>query len=193
MPKTRHTSVTTSRRERPVDVGRSAAPQERVRVRHRGAHSVGPRRAKPRGRLRKPQRSALRYVSHPHRAERIPPTDATVHSTLPRRLRGGARLGRAAGVRLRRLTRRVDQLVESLGLRASRSEVSRICAGLDEQQVEAFPQAAAAFYAFPADHWRKPIDESARAAQLRGRAAHRRRRHLPRRPFADPARHQPRH
>jgi putative transposase len=34
-------------------------------------------------------------------------------------------------------TRRVDQLFESLGLRVSRSEVSRICAGLDEQ-VEAF-------------------------------------------------------
>jgi putative transposase len=36
-------------------------------------------------------------------------------------------------------TRRVDQLVESLGLRISRSEVSRICARLDEQ-VEAFRQ-----------------------------------------------------
>jgi transposase-like protein len=36
-------------------------------------------------------------------------------------------------------TRRVDQLVESLGLRISRSEVSRISAGLDEQ-VEAFRQ-----------------------------------------------------
>jgi transposase-like protein len=34
-------------------------------------------------------------------------------------------------------TRRVDQLVESLGLRISRSEVSRICRGLDEQ-VSAF-------------------------------------------------------
>src|SRR4051795_9300608 len=34
-------------------------------------------------------------------------------------------------------TRRVDQLVESLGLRVSKSEVSRICAGLDEQ-VQAF-------------------------------------------------------
>jgi putative transposase len=34
-------------------------------------------------------------------------------------------------------TRRVDQLVESLGLRISRSEVSRVCALLDEQ-VEAF-------------------------------------------------------
>ena len=34
-------------------------------------------------------------------------------------------------------TRRVDQLVESLGLRVSRSRVSRICAGLDEQ-VQAF-------------------------------------------------------
>jgi transposase-like protein len=36
-------------------------------------------------------------------------------------------------------TRRVDQLVESLGLRVSRSEVSRICALLDEQ-VQAFRQ-----------------------------------------------------
>jgi putative transposase len=36
-------------------------------------------------------------------------------------------------------TRRVDQLVESLGLRISRSEVSRISAGLDEQ-VQAFRQ-----------------------------------------------------
>src|SRR5215208_7927843 len=34
-------------------------------------------------------------------------------------------------------TRRVDQLVESLGLRISRSEVSRICRALDEH-VEAF-------------------------------------------------------
>ena len=34
-------------------------------------------------------------------------------------------------------TRKVDQVVESLGLRISKSEVSRICAGLDEQ-VEAF-------------------------------------------------------
>src|SRR6478736_10046154 len=34
-------------------------------------------------------------------------------------------------------TRRVDQLVESLGLRVSRSEVSRICAALDEH-VDAF-------------------------------------------------------
>ena len=36
-------------------------------------------------------------------------------------------------------TRQVDQLVESLGLRVSRSEVSRTCALLDEQ-VEAFRQ-----------------------------------------------------
>jgi putative transposase len=36
-------------------------------------------------------------------------------------------------------TRRVDQLVETLGLRISRSEVSRVCAMLDEQ-VEAFRQ-----------------------------------------------------
>ena len=34
-------------------------------------------------------------------------------------------------------TRKVDQLVESLGLRVSQSEVSRICQGLDEQ-VDAF-------------------------------------------------------
>jgi putative transposase len=34
-------------------------------------------------------------------------------------------------------TRKVDQVVESLGLRITKSEVSRICAGLDEQ-VEAF-------------------------------------------------------
>jgi putative transposase len=34
-------------------------------------------------------------------------------------------------------TRKVDQVVESLGLRISKSEVSRICQGLDEQ-VEAF-------------------------------------------------------
>src|SRR5437870_5825546 len=34
-------------------------------------------------------------------------------------------------------TRKVDQVVESLGLRMSKSEVSRICAGLDEQ-VDAF-------------------------------------------------------
>jgi putative transposase len=36
-------------------------------------------------------------------------------------------------------TRKVDQVVESLGLRISKSEVSRICAGLDEQ-VDAFRQ-----------------------------------------------------
>jgi transposase-like protein len=36
-------------------------------------------------------------------------------------------------------TRKVDQVVESLGLRISKSEVSRICLGLDEQ-VEAFRQ-----------------------------------------------------
>jgi putative transposase len=34
-------------------------------------------------------------------------------------------------------TRRVDQLVESLGLRVSKSEVSRVCEALDEH-VEAF-------------------------------------------------------
>src|SRR5579862_7218237 len=36
-------------------------------------------------------------------------------------------------------TRKVDQVVESLGLRVSKSEVSRICQGLDEQ-VDAFRQ-----------------------------------------------------
>ena len=34
-------------------------------------------------------------------------------------------------------TSKVDQVVESLGLRVSKSEVSRVCEGLDEQ-VEAF-------------------------------------------------------
>ena len=38
-------------------------------------------------------------------------------------------------------TRRVDQPVESLGLRIWRSEVSRICAGLDERVI--LPQPAA--------------------------------------------------
>ena len=37
-------------------------------------------------------------------------------------------------------TRKVDQVVESLGLRISKSEVSRICQGLDEQ-VDAFRNA----------------------------------------------------
>jgi hypothetical protein len=32
-------------------------------------------------------------------------------------------------------TRKVDQLVESLGLRVSRSEVSRICAGLERTPI----------------------------------------------------------
>jgi transposase-like protein len=71
--------------------------------------------------------------------------------------------------------RRVDQLVESLGLRISKSEVSRI-AGLLDEQVEAFRQRwlegrypylfvdamleeaeddVLAFYAFPAEHWSK--------------------------------------
>jgi hypothetical protein len=44
---------------------------------------------------------------------------------------------RPAGLRLRGVHRRIDQLVESLGLRISRSEVSCICRGLDEQ-VQAF-------------------------------------------------------
>jgi transposase-like protein len=56
-------------------------------------------------------------------------------------------------------TRRVDQLVESLGLRISRSEVSRVCGALDEH-VEAFRTRPLegrylAFYASPAAHWRK--------------------------------------
>jgi hypothetical protein len=35
-----------------------------------GARIVGPRRAKPRGRLPKPLRSALRFVAHPHPGQR---------------------------------------------------------------------------------------------------------------------------
>ena len=46
-----------------------------------------------------------------------------------------------------------------------------------------------AFYSFPAAHWSKlRIDEPARALQQGDRPPHRRRRHLPRRPLADPAR-----
>ena len=58
------------RAKRPIGgsstTGAQAARGKRVRARHRGAHLPGPRRAKPRGRLRKPLGSALRYVSHPH-------------------------------------------------------------------------------------------------------------------------------
>ena len=46
-----------------------------------------------------------------------------------------------------------------------------------------------AFYAFPADALAQAaLDQPARALQPRDRPAHRRRRHLPRRPLADPAR-----
>src|SRR5256884_6135977 len=44
-------------------------------------------------------------------------------------------------------TRKVDQVVESLGLRISKSEVSRICAGLDEQ-VETFQRALEGCYPY---------------------------------------------
>jgi transposase-like protein len=50
-----------------------------------------------------------------------------------------------------------------------------------------------AFDAFPVDHWRKlRKHQPVGAAQPRDRAPYRRRRHLPRRPLADPARDQPR-
>jgi putative transposase len=52
-------------------------------------------------------------------------------------LRAGARLGRAEAYVAGVSTRKVDQVVESLGLRVSKSEVSRICAGLGDQ-VDAF-------------------------------------------------------
>jgi Transposase, Mutator family len=42
-------------------------------------------------------------------------------------LRAGARFRRARGIRRRRLDAQVDQVVESLGLRISKSEVSRLC------------------------------------------------------------------
>src|SRR5215217_3509898 len=54
-------------------------------------------------------------------------------------------------------TRRVDQLVESLGLRVSKSEVSRICGALDEH-VEAFrsrPLEGAYPYVFLDARWRR--------------------------------------
>ena len=45
---------------------KAARPTKAVRARHRGAHLQGPRRAKPRDRLREAHRSALRYARHPH-------------------------------------------------------------------------------------------------------------------------------
>ena len=64
-------------------------------------------------------------------------------------LRGAAQALRAGAVAVIReayvagvSTRKVDQVVETLGVRVSKSEVSRICAGLDEQ-VGAFSLAAA--------------------------------------------------
>ena len=68
-------------------------------------------------------------------------------------------------------TRRVDQLVESLGLRVSRSEVSRICAGLDEQ-VQAFSHAAAGGalrLPVPRREGREGPRRRARTAPVRGR------------------------
>jgi Transposase, Mutator family len=52
-------------------------------------------------------------------------------------LRAGAGLGRPGGAYLAGVSpRKLDQVVESLALRISKSEVSRICQGLDE--VDAF-------------------------------------------------------
>jgi putative transposase len=54
-------------------------------------------------------------------------------------------------------TRRVDQLVERLGLRISRSEVSRICGALDAH-VDAFrtrPLEAATHMSFSTPRWRR--------------------------------------
>src|SRR5215211_9374553 len=81
-------------------------------------------------------------------------------------------------------TRRVDQLVESLGLRVSRSEVSRICAGLDEQ-VEAFrtrPLGGPLRLFVPRRQGREGPRRRPRAAQVCG--------HRPRRPRDRPA-HRP--
>ena len=48
-----------------------------------------------------------------------------------------------------------------------------------------------AFYSFPAEHWGEaPLHQPARAGQPRDRPPHRRRRHLPQRPLADPPRRQ---
>ena len=78
-------------------------------------------------------------------------------------------------------TRRVDQLVESLGLRISRSEVSRICAGLDEQ-VQAFrtrPLEGRYLYLFLDAKVEKVRDGGRVHAQVRG--------HRPRRARDRPA------
>jgi putative transposase len=85
-------------------------------------------------------------VGHTRRRARAAHLEAAPRQLLPLlpraplALGAGAAGGRPAGLRVRRhSTRRVDQLVESLGLLVGRSEVSCICAQLDEQ-VEAFRQ-----------------------------------------------------
>jgi Transposase, Mutator family len=72
-------------------------------------------------------------------------------------------------------TRRVDQLVESLGLRVSRSEVSRICAGLDEQ-VEVFrtrPLEGPLPLSVPRRQGREGQRRRPRGAQVRGHRSRR--------------------
>ncbi len=71
-----------------------------VRARHRGAHLIGPRRAKPRGRPQAPT-AALRYVIHPHPPALSQTSPADVdHLTFIRRsgcARSGCRARRSAG------------------------------------------------------------------------------------------------
>jgi len=110
-------------------------------------------------------------------------------------------------------TRKVDRLVEQMGLRGmSKDQVSRLCRGLDEQ-VAAFREVVAqltrpapkvaqlleaaeidllAFYAFPREHWSKlRSTESVGARQPRDRPSVGCRRHLPQRRRPDPARRRP--
>jgi hypothetical protein len=70
-------SPTGRRHGRPLP-RRSNQSSSWARARHRGAHLKGPRGAKPRGRLRKPQRSALRFVSHPRPTSSFSPKGQTL-------------------------------------------------------------------------------------------------------------------
>jgi transposase-like protein len=72
-------------------------------------------------------------VFRPESARRLLPVDAAAPQRFSPALVGVVQQAYVCGVS----TRRVDQLVESLGLRISKSEVSRI-AGLLDEQVSAF-------------------------------------------------------
>ena len=114
---------------------------------------------------------------------------AALHRALPQRLprprppRPARAAGGADPPDLQRRLARAGARPALRSRRAPRRPAARkVAAMLEDAEDDIL-----AFYAFPADHWRKlRIDQPARALQPRDRPAHRRRRHLPRRPLADP-------